>query len=58
MHSPDEIELTEAELEALADGGDPPCVYLYEPEDLIAHLAGALLRAQRDLWELEQGESL
>lgn len=58
MHTNDEIELTEEELEALADGGDPPCVYLYQPEDLISHLAAALLRARRDLWELEQGDDL
>ncbi len=53
-----DYDLSDAEIEALADGEAPASMDIIDYEDLIQWLARRLVEKEREIFELIQGESL
>ena len=53
-----ELDLTDSEIEELAEGEPPNSMGIIDYEDLIQYLARKLVEKEREIFELVQGESL
>lgn len=53
-----DLDLDDADIEALAEGEAPNSMGILDYEDLIQYLSRRLVEAQRQIFELEQGEEL